>query len=143
MRDTEYRTRQRAAVLSWLRRHAGSHITAAELTEALCAEGTSIGRSTVYRTLDRLSADGIVRKFTTADGVGACYQYAGGDTEACLTHFHLKCLVCGSLFHIACDNLDTLTAHIVGQHHFTVDYAKTVLYGTCEPCRRALAVIKK
>lgn len=134
-----YHTKQRAAVLSYFQRHPSVHLTADELTDALRAEGTSIGRSTIYRALDTLCEAGIIRRFQLSQGEGACYQYIDGDAEICRTHFHLKCLVCGTLYHVDCAQLEALAAHLGKQHNFTVDYAKTVLYGTCEPCRRALA----
>lgn len=134
-----YRTRQRTAILQYLRAHPRAHLTAEELCDALHADGIAIGKSTVYRTLERLEQSGIVRRFTMSPGEGACYQYADGASERCQTHLHLKCLICGTLYHIDCDHLDELNTHLAAQHHFTLDYTKTVLYGTCEPCRRALS----
>ncbi len=136
----EYRTKQRTAVLSWLRRHPHAHVTATELCEALTAEGVTISRTTVYRTLDLLCEDGSVRRFTLSQDDSTCYQYAGeGDIiETCHAHFHLKCTVCGSLYHTECDQLDVLTAHLAEKHGFTVDYARTVILGICAPCKRAL-----
>ena len=134
-----YRTRQRTAVLTYFRRHPSAHVTAEELSDALLAEGTPVGKSTVYRALDKLCEAGIIRRFSIPGSDSACYQYAGGDTETCHAHFHLKCLCCGSLYHVECEQLDALTAHLGARHDFSVDYAKTVLYGTCAPCRRALA----
>ncbi|MBR5871807.1 MAG: transcriptional repressor [Clostridia bacterium] len=137
----EYRTRQRAAILQYFKSHPHAHLTAEELCEALHADGISVGKSTVYRALDKLAEAGTVRRFTIAPGEGACYQYAGSDRSTCHAHFHLKCLVCGTLYHIECEHLDELTSHLGAQHNFTVDYAKTVLYGTCDPCRRALSAV--
>ena len=134
-----YRTRQRAAILQYFKSHPHAHLTADELCDALHAEGIAVGRSTVYRALDKLAESGVVRRFTMSAGEGACYQYAGGAHEGCGMHFHLKCLVCGTLYHVDCEHLDDLSAHLGVKHNFTVDYAKTVLYGTCEPCRRALS----
>lgn len=138
-----YRTRQRAAILQYFKSHPHAHLTAEELHDALHMQGISVGKSTVYRALDKLEETGVVRRFTMSPGESACYQYAGGDRDTCHAHFHLKCLVCGTLYHIECDHLDELTAHLGIQHSFTVDYAKTVLYGTCDPCRRALSATKQ
>ena len=136
-----YRTRQRAAILQYFKSHPHAHLTAEELCDALRANGISVGKSTIYRALDKLEESGIVRRFTMTPGESACYQYADGSGETCCTHFHLKCLVCGTLQHISCEHLDELTAHLGAKHNFTVDYAKTVLYGTCDPCRRALSAV--
>ncbi len=136
-----YRTRQRTAILQYFRAHPHAHLTAEELCDALRSGGITIGKSTVYRTLDMLEESGTVRRFTMAPGESACYQYAGGSHEQCRAHLHLKCVVCGTLYHIDCGHLDELNTHLAAQHSFTVDYAKTVLYGTCDPCRRALSAI--
>ncbi|MBE6657015.1 MAG: transcriptional repressor [Ruminococcaceae bacterium] len=137
-----YRTRQRTAILQHFRAHPHAHFTADELCDALHAKGIAIGKSTVYRALDKLEESGTIRRFTLTPGMSACYQYAEGGGELCHAHFHLKCLVCGILYHVDCDHLDELTAHLGAKHNFTVDYAKTVLYGTCDPCRRALSATK-
>lgn len=134
-----YRTRQRMAILQYFKAHPHAHFTAEELCEALRAHGIAIGKSTVYRALDRFSEEGTVRRFTSSPGESACYQYADTASGGCRAHLHLKCNICGTLFHIECDRLRELTEHLGMQHSFTVDYAKTVLYGTCEPCRRALS----
>lgn len=141
--ENGYRTRQRAAILQYFQSHPHAHLTAEELCDALRTDGISVGKSTVYRALDKLCEAGTVRRFTMSAGESACYQYAGGTKETCCTHFHLKCLVCGTLYHIPCEHLDELSAHLGIQHNFTVDYAKTVLYGTCDPCRRALSAVSK
>ena len=137
----EYRTKQRTAILQYFKSHPHAHLTAEELCDALRTTGISVGKSTVYRALDKLVESGVVRRFTVAPGESACYQYSGGSSDTCHAHFHLKCTVCGTLYHIECEHLDDLTAHLGAKHSFTVDYAKTVLYGTCEPCKRALSVI--
>ena len=51
----------------------GGCATAAELTEELHREGQSIGLTTVYRQLEKLSRQGLVHKLVTDEG--ACYQY--------------------------------------------------------------------
>ena len=48
--------------------------------------------------------------------------------------FRLKCLGCGKLFHVECDYLDQVQAHIYAHHQFTIDNTKTVLYGLCAGC---------
>ena len=137
----EYRTKQRTAILQYFKTHPHAHLTAEELSDALRATGISVGKSTVYRALEKFVESGVVRRFSIAPGESACYQYAGGLSDTCHAHFHLKCTVCGTLYHIECEHLDELTTHLGAKHNFTVDYAKTVLYGTCDPCRRALSAM--
>ncbi|MBQ3064956.1 MAG: transcriptional repressor [Clostridia bacterium] len=140
MRQTNgYQTKQKTSVTAYFKAHPSVHFTVDELTEALHSEGIRIGKSTVYRTLHHLTDAGIIRKYTPAAGESACYQYAKDGEHQCDSHFHLKCLVCGTLHHVDCGHLSALAAHFRLHHGFTVDYEKTVLYGTCDACKRALS----
>lgn len=134
-RGSEYRTRQRELIIERLIAARDRHITADELVEELRGDG--VGRSTVYRALERLVDKGEVRKYRLDDG-GSCYQYTGGD-DACREHHHLMCLRCGRLFHTECGFLDELSAHIMKDHKFRLDTSRTVLYGVCEKCAEAEA----
>lgn len=126
---SDYKTKQKTALLDLFMDNGSRHITAAEIVEKLSENGTKIGTATVYRHLDKLVSDGFIKKYIT-DG-GACYQYSG-DCHG--NHFHLKCTVCGTLFHVDCDFLDSLAPHILKHHKFKVDNTRTVMYGTCEKC---------
>lgn len=128
-----YKTRQRALVEQALRESAGRHITAEELTERLSRGGAAVGRTTVYRCLERLVEEGRAQKYT-AVGESACYQYLNGDGYC--EHFHLKCTGCGRLIHIECEQLSALAEHIQAEHSFAVDKLKTVLYGLCGDCAK-------
>lgn len=132
-----YQTKQKVQILGYLEAHAQSHLTAAELVLALAERGTPIGAATVYRTLERLEAEGLVRRYMLDDRGGACWQYAGGQNamHACHSHFHLKCVECGALLHVDCEYLQGIGEHILAHHGFTVDHSRTVLYGLCEHCR--------
>lgn len=132
-RGQGYRTRQRELIEKTLKALGGKHITAEALTEQLDKNGYSVGRTTVYRCLERLVEDGVAQKYT-AIGESACYQYLGA--ADCVEHFHLKCTGCGRLIHIECEQLSELASHITAEHGFRVDKLKTVLYGLCEECAK-------
>lgn len=131
---SEYKTKQRAALKHAVQASGGRHITVDGLTERLEKSGTAVGRTTVYRYLERLVKTGEVRKYSQA-GESACYQYTGTD-NACHEHFHLKCEECGRLIHIECDHLHDLSGHIEASHGFKVNMLKTVLYGICGDCAK-------
>ncbi|MCQ2433182.1 MAG: transcriptional repressor [Clostridia bacterium] len=130
-----YHTRQRAAVLSCFVKHPDTHFTAESLLDHLKQDGVIVGKTTVYRTLDKLVETGMIRKFTVGTGDSACYQYTGENHSACSSHFHLKCLICGTLFHVDCDHLAELGEHLLADHGFSVHYSQTILYGICSACR--------
>lgn len=130
-----YTTKQSTRILECLEENKARHLTADEVYSILCSNGISVGRTTVYRHLEKLYSDGIIRKFTLGDSTSACYQLASKEEE-CHNHYHLKCTACGELIHAECDFLNELSEHIFKDHNFTVDGEKTVLYGICEECRQ-------
>ena len=125
-----YKTKQRALVEGILSENCGRHLTVEQVVELLEKNGSHVGRTTVYRCLEKLIEEGSVQKYAAAAGESACYQYLNG--ESCHEHFHLKCTSCGRLIHIECEHLGELSEHIGSEHGFKVDKLKTVLYGLCE-----------
>ena len=132
-RRSEYQTRQKACLLEYLESNAERHITAGELLRALADRGTPLGLATVYRQLERLESEGLVRRYTVDERGSACWQFAGG-SEECRSHFHLKCTQCGELFHLDCGHLSEIAAHVAKDHGFLIDPGRTVFYGICEGC---------
>ncbi|MBE6836328.1 MAG: transcriptional repressor [Ruminococcaceae bacterium] len=127
-----YNTKQQDAILSVLKSTKGKHITADEIYLKLIHQGKAVGKTTIYRHLEKLTADGTVRRFATGDNSGACYQLS---SSHCNEHYHLKCSECGKLIHVECDFLDELAKHLMTDHSFELDKCKTVLYGKCKDCR--------
>lgn len=129
-----YDTKQSRLVCEYLKANSEKHFSAEDVYFALSAEGGKIGRTTVYRQLDRLVLEGKVRKFSAGDNEPNCYQFA--DCDHCHNHYHLKCSGCGKLIHTECDFLDKLSAHIFDDHKFKIDNSKIILYGICELCSK-------
>lgn len=130
---TSYKTRQRDQILNCLIKNKDRHITAEEIMLALNEEIPRVGKTTVYRYLDKLVSQGMVRRYFIEGGKSACYQYME-QNGVCGRHFHLKCVDCGRLFHLKCDYLGEMDSHIREHHNFHVDHFKTVLYGQCGTC---------
>jgi Fur family ferric uptake transcriptional regulator len=132
-RPANYQTKQHQAILQYIISLAGTHATASQIAEHFASTAQPIGRTTVYRQLDKMVASGQVRRYTT-DGIsGACYQYAGNQ-DGCHAHIQLKCEGCGELQHLECDQLGEIQEHFSSSHSFTVDPLKTVFYGKCGEC---------
>jgi Fur family ferric uptake transcriptional regulator len=133
-RPPQYHTRQGQLILDYMKTLGGSHVTAGQLVSRFAAAGeTSISQTTIYRRLEKLLAQGKIRKYFLSDGESACYQYVDED-QNCREHFHLKCEVCGDLIHADCDLLDAINEHLLAEHDFQINALKTVLYGTCKKC---------
>ncbi len=126
-----YKTEQREILVDFLRTHAEGQYTAAELTEALA--DAKIGQATVYRLVKRLVSEGVVRAFALGDDRRTYYQYIDG--ESCASHLHLKCTVCGRLYHLGACVSEFLEKQILATHRFALDEQMTMLFGTCHKCR--------
>lgn len=128
MDKNNYNTKQRDEIVEFFNQHRGRCFTAKELIRS---GEVSSGEATVYRTLSKLTNQGVLKRFT--DGEASCYQL--NESEECSRHFHLKCERCGKVIHMDCDFMADMKRHIETSHDFFVDIGKTVIYGLCGECR--------
>jgi len=138
-RPSTYTTKQGQAIFAHLKSQEGKHLTAARITEHFADGETAIGRTTVYRHLDKLVRNGMIRKYLFDENVGACFQYVSENSGA-EEHFHLKCETCGKLIHVNCDEMPCVEKGILANYEFEVDVGKTVFYGKCGACSRKLRI---
>lgn len=125
MKQTTYNTRQKTAIIEQIKQIGDKHFTIDGLCETMAKNGETVGRTTVYRLLEKLSKDGILRKFIMPQGESSCYQYVG-EKSHCNEHFHLKCEKCGNLIHMECDELNSIAQHIKSHHGFALNPLKTM-----------------
>ena len=123
-------TPQRVAILDALRRRH-STVTAQELYEDLRPRHPSLGRATVFRSLDALVEIGLARRFERA---GHVYAYASCSPEH---HHHLLCSRCNRATEID-EVLVAPLLHTLDEHYgFIVEHESLDFYGVCADCRRA------
>lgn len=131
----QYQTAGRTALLAYLKeKMTGAPETAEEIYRGMAAGQHAPGRSSVYRLLGELAADGTVRK-SRATGAGFVYQLAG-ERGDCGGHLHLQCLSCGKVSHLKCACGDAITSNLMKTHGFLVDRGRSVLFGTCADCAK-------
>lgn len=126
-----YHTAQKARLFSFLQQHADTAFTAEELCTALTGAG-AVGKSTVYRLLPQLVAEGQVKRFSGSGQRRALYQAVG--CAHCDAHLHLKCTVCGKLIHLDESASDAVLHRVLQSSAFSVDEGQTVLFGKCAAC---------
>ena len=132
-----YNTKQLGALLECLEKHKSESLTVDGVCEKLEKAGERIGRTTVYRRLERLVAEGKITRFAPEEGKSVTYRFIGsGCGDEC--HFHLICTECGEVAHTHCHELETLFAHMASEHGFKINERKTMLYGICEKCGGAV-----
>lgn len=125
--EKNYNTRQKKQILKFFAARPGECFGARELIDS---PEIDVGDATVFRCLAKLAGEGRLKKYSTDKG--AIYQY--NESAECLSHFHLKCLVCGKVIHLECDFMNEAERHISQMHGFQVDIMRTVIYGKCPQC---------
>src|SRR5260221_1917872 len=129
MRDAGYKlTGPRLTILEVLD-ESGGHITSAELLSEVERCDPSIGRASVFRTLDLMIKLGII--WTSVQG-GSTIHYMlmpGGH------HHHIICTGCDKLIEFEDCRLGALIATLEREHNVHVEGHLLELYGLCEECR--------
>ncbi|HHU23775.1 MAG: transcriptional repressor [Bacilli bacterium] len=128
--NRNYHTKQRSIILDLLKANQDRHLTAEEMLELFNQNQTPVSKATLYRYLDMLVSQNAVRKFIIDNQPSAGYQYIE-EGDYCHEHFHLKCLECGVLLHVECDEFDQ---YIKEKYQFIIDQSKIIIYGTCHEC---------
>ena len=128
----QYSTAKRRALTDLLKKHSDRQFSVEEITEALAATG--ISRSAVYRNVEKLTEDGVIRRFSAEGGNCFLYQYVGG--TPCLFHLHLKCLACGKIIHMKENESAEVGATALRGYDFHIRPRETILYGTCSRCSK-------
>ena len=131
---SNYRTRQQNCLIDYLTQHEGQHFTAAQIHAHFAEGDQSIGTATVYRQLEKLVDEGVVRRYKLETEESAYYEYVG-DNPGCSAHLHCKCERCGTLIHMDCEELEAIRRHLLEEHGFLWNPRRTVFYGICEACR--------
>ena len=121
----------RRAVIDLLGRQACA-LTAHEIDDRLRTEGRAVGRASVYRALEQLTALHLVARLEVGQDA-ARYEpvHPGGEH-----HHHLVCDRCGRITPFEDRALETAIDRLSHRVRFDVGDHDVVLHGACEKCRR-------
>lgn len=119
-------TSQRMVILHVLR-HAGTHLTPSEIFRQAQQELPGITEPTVYRTLDFLVENGLVRTSHSRNG-HFTYQIAGED------HHHILCRRCGSQAEVEHSLLQSLYQSLEKASGFQNIGSHLTFLGVCPNC---------
>lgn len=119
-------TPQRMLILTCLR-HAGGHLAAAQILDAVRASHPYIDPSTVYRTL----AAAKERRLVSETNIGGedLFEWIGSQR-----HHHLICRACGNVSDLGEDSLKVLAASIQQETGFRADFEHFAIFGVCRAC---------
>jgi len=128
LREAGYKiTPPRLAVLDAIE-HGGEHLNPAEVLEAARQHYPSLGRATVYRTLELLTQLGIVRPIFVSE-LGPTYIRAAGG------HHHLVCSRCGLIVDFDQCVADEMVADLHARFGFLISSHLLEFYGLCARCQ--------
>jgi Fur family transcriptional regulator, ferric uptake regulator len=108
---------------------AGRQLTADELYRLLRRREPSIGRATVFRTLETLVDAGVARRLELS---GHVYAYVACQPDH---HHHLACTRCGRVEDIDEAYVRPIANRVEREMGFEIDDARLDFYGRCASCR--------
>jgi len=123
-------TRQRRLIWDTLSADPERHLSADDVVTSVQAELPSVNPSTVYRTLDLLVAEGLIRRTDLGSG-RAFYEVAHEHP-----HHHVVCESCGKVAHFHDEVLGDTPKRIRAETGYTIGGGELTLYGLCADCAK-------
>ncbi len=109
--------------------NCGGHITADGLLEVVHEIDQTVGRMTVYRTLELLSELGLIRPIYQGTGAAHYILLDGGH------HHHLICSGCDAVFEFEECGLQEVGRLLAERFNFAVEGHLVEFYGRCPNCQ--------
>ncbi|MDL2225790.1 transcriptional repressor [Eubacteriales bacterium OttesenSCG-928-M02] len=124
-------TKQRKMVLHAIQ-NTTTHPSAEGVYAMVQGDNPEISLATVYRNLNLLAEDGVIRRLTTPDNA----VHFDGNVEP---HHHAICDECGAIVDVFCGNLDDAFYQEVYAYTGFIPYThELLLYGRCAVCQNKL-----
>lgn len=120
-------SKQREIILDTLKKNV-VHPTAEYLYEVLKKEDSKISLATLYRNLNQLADNGIIKKI---DGLESSSHY----DHNTFAHYHFMCENCKKVFDISQEIAPDLVKKIEEETGFTVHSHDIVIHGICKNCK--------
>ena len=120
-------TKQRELILQTFL-EAQRHVTSEDLYQAVRAEHSNIGYTTVYRTMKLLVEAGLATERHFDDGITR-YEIEHEH------HDHLVCIKCGKITEFECEMIEKTQNEIAESHGFEILRHRHELYGHCATCQ--------
>jgi Fur family ferric uptake transcriptional regulator len=125
------RTAQRDLILEVFLR-TEDHLSSEDLYRLVQGEDSTIGHTTVYRTLKLLADAGLAREVRFGDG-RTHYEHNYKHQH----HDHMICAECGKIIEFYSAELEAIQDAMAAKHKFEVTQHLLRIIGICADCRRA------
>lgn len=103
------------------------HPTAENVYRLLKEDNPELSLGTVYRNLNYLSENNMLKKINVPDGSD---RFDGTTTR----HQHLICRCCGKVIDVSVDELEKIHNDIMKRKGFSIDVDTLVFEGICNEC---------
>jgi Fur family ferric uptake transcriptional regulator len=124
------RTAQRDLILEVFLR-TEEHLSSEDLYQLVHKEDSTVGQTTVYRTLKLLSEAGLAREVRFGDGL-THYEHNYKHQH----HDHMICSSCGKIIEFYSAELEAIQDAMAAKHKFEVEQHLLRIIGLCADCRR-------
>ena len=122
-------TKQRREILEYLLQ-SKKHATAEEIYRDLNRKDPSLGRATVFRTLNLLEDAGFADKISFPDGrQGYEHKFARPH------HDHMICVQCSSVIEFSDSTIERIQDRIAKDHGFDLLWHRHEIFGKCKKCK--------
>jgi Fur family peroxide stress response transcriptional regulator len=126
---TKYkRSKQRERIYELLQ-DTGIHPTASWIYDQLKSEFSDLSMGTVYRNLNILVEQGLIRKID----FGSTFDHYDANTEP---HYHFICERCGSITDLTMPIDNSLHEKVERSTSFKVKRHRIEFYGICKSCEK-------
>jgi Fur family ferric uptake transcriptional regulator len=131
--NRKYNTRSKEALMAYIEGHKEHSFNAYDVNDYMREKGINVNITTIYRNLDKLTENGTIMKYKTAEDEFCRYQIVKPDS-ACEHHIHMQCRKCGKVLHLECGFMEEITRHLYEHHGFVLECHGSVLMGLCNEC---------
>jgi Fur family ferric uptake transcriptional regulator len=111
--------------------HCDGHFDADELFLRMKNAGSKVSRATVYNTLDKLTACGIVGRYRFGERL-ARYEIMFGTEH----HHHIICSSCGKIEEFVDKRVERFAREAAVTLQYGFDNTVLHIYGVCQDCRK-------
>lgn len=109
------------------------HLSTEELHSLIKKHDSTIGYTTVYRTLKLFTECGLAAEVEFHDGI-ARYEHRLNRRN----HHHMVCTVCGDSIEFFSPEVEEVERRMGKKFHFAATRHNFQIYGTCEACQKKL-----
>lgn len=129
LRALGYRMTPQRMVILHILCHAGTHLTPNDVFRQAAQDMPGITEPTVYRTLEFLAENGLVRSSHSGSG-HLRYQIAGED------HHHLVCRICKDEIELPHALLENLYGKLESTSGYVRIDSHVTFFGICPECKK-------